>query len=300
VRGQPMVMCAKTGRKDILKAILELGDFNTRPEGMSIDAQDRVYHRQYIADYEVESSEQVTKLSDRLRLNLFFDPIRRSIELLELEIALNWQEEALRELMDSKRAVDDIAAIKREYRYYKITCNPTTGVIESFEIDAIKVSKARSISGFFAIMTLGVDFDAMTAYRTYRLRDEQEKFFQQMKGQMAADRQRNWSEEGKTGRLFILFVSLILSSYVRYIWRSSNLSKLFSSSLEVLDEMRPIRLIEHMDKAPLITPFVGAQVDICEAFGFEIPEGCKPAYTSRQKPVPRRGRPRKKVTERDS
>ena len=26
-------------------------------------------------------------------------------------------------------------------------------------------------------------------------------------------RQRNWSEEGKTGRLLILFVGLILSSY---------------------------------------------------------------------------------------
>ena len=30
-------------------------------------------------------------------------------------------------------------------------------------------------------------------------------------------RQRNWSEEGKTDRLLILFVGLILSSYVRHI-----------------------------------------------------------------------------------
>ena len=40
---------------------------------------------------------------------------------------------------------------------------------------------------------------------------------QQMKSQIGFDRQRNWSEEGKTGRLLILFVGLILSSYVRHI-----------------------------------------------------------------------------------
>jgi hypothetical protein len=139
----------------------------------------------------------------------------------------------------------------------------------------------------------------MEVFRAYRLRDEQEKYFQQMKDQMVADRQRNWSEEWKTGRLFILFVSLVLSSYVRHIWKSTFLRELFSSSLDVVDEMRPIRLIEHTNRAKMITPFVGAQIDICEAFGFEIPEGCAPTYMSRQKPVRKLGRPSKKAVERD-
>ena len=45
-----------------------------------------------------------------------------------------------------------------------------------------------------------------------------------MKSQLGFDRQRNWSEEGKTDRLLILF------------------------------------------------PFVGAQIDIANAFGFKIPD----------------------------
>jgi hypothetical protein len=61
--------------------------------------------------------------------------------------------------------------------------------------------------------------------------------------------------------------------------------------------MRPIRLIEHTNRAKVITPFVGAQVDICEAFGFDIPEGCAPVYTSRQKPKRKRGHPPKAKTE---
>ena len=56
--------------------------------------------------------------------------------------------------------------------------------------------------------------------------------FQQMKSQLGFDRQRNWSEEAKTGRLLILFV--------------------------------------------------GAQIDIANAFGFKILDGCAPKYTSRK------------------
>ena len=94
-------------------------------------------------------------------------------------------------------------------------------------------------------MTHGQDSCAMWTFCTYLLRDEQVKLFQQMKDQMGSDRQRNWSEEGKTERLLILFVSLILSSYVRYILESTKLFDIFKLSLEILDEMRLIRLIEH-------------------------------------------------------
>lgn len=148
-------------------------------------------------------------------------------------------------------------------------------------------------------MTHKLDLSAMETFHAYRLRDEQEKYFQQMKSQMICDRQRNWSEEGKTGRLFILFVSMVISSYVRHIWKAIGLNESFSSSMELLSEMRSIRCIEHTGKAKFITPFVGAQIDICKAFGFELPKGCSPDYISRQKQPRRRSRPRKKVVERD-
>ena len=141
-----------------------------------------------------------------------------------------------------------------------------------------------------------MNMTAMQTWELYGLRDEQEKYFQQMKSQLGFDRQRNWSEEGKTGRLLILFVGLILSSYVRHIWKSTDLHKQFSSTLEVLDEMRSIRCVEHTGKAKHITPFVGAQIDIANAFGFKIPDGCVPKYTSRKKDAPHRGRPAKPKT----
>ena len=38
----------------------------------------------------------------------------------------------------------------------------------------------------------------------------------------------------------------------------------------IVDEIRSIRLLEHSNQAKVITPFAGAQVDICEAFKFDI------------------------------
>lgn len=64
-----------------------------------------------------------------------------------------------------------------------------------------------------------------------------------MKSQMLCGKQRNWSQEGKTGRLFILFIGLILSLYTRHVWKPTELKDRFSSSVEVLDEMRSIRCI---------------------------------------------------------
>jgi hypothetical protein len=299
LRGQPAVMCVKAGLKSAADAIRELGEYGARPEGMAVDPEARMYYKQHDIYYEVESTGKTAKAADRLKLNLYFDPVRRGIELMELDIALAVQEAALGGLLENGSVLDDDAAIKRAYCYYKVTYDPATRAIQSFAPDDKKIAKVRLIAGFLCIMTHGVDFDAMEAFNTYCLRDEQEKYFQQMKDQMAFDRQRNWSEEGKTGRLFILFVSMILSSHVRHIWKSTGLRDKFPSSLDILDEMRPIRCIEHTNRAKAITPFVGAQVDICEAFGFEIPEGCSPTYTSRKKSERKRGRPPKKIIERD-
>jgi hypothetical protein len=299
LRGQSMIMCAKTGQKEVAKAMQGLGGFGARPEGMAVDPDARIYCRQHDIDYEIESIGTTAKAAGRLKLNLYFGPMRRGHELMELDIALAFQEAVLDELLKSKSILDDDAAIKRNYCYYKIVYDPATRVIQSFEPNEKKIAKTRNSSGFFSIMTHGVDFGAIKAFRACRLRDEQEKYFQQMKDQMVSNRQRNWPEEGKTGRLLILFVSLVLSSCARHVWKSARLHGIFSSSLEIADEMRPIRCVEHTNHSKVITPFVGAQVDICEAFDFEIPKGCAPTYTSRQKPRRKRGRPPRKTTERD-
>ncbi len=298
-KGQAMIMCTKVQQKHVMEKILAFGEFNPRPDGMEIDRDTRLYHKQYDITHDVEGNGGSTRKSDRLRLNIYFDSLRRSEELVTLEIEMLTQREALDEMIDAKTVLDDDTTLKKAYCYYEISYDPATRVIRSYKENEKKITKAKRLSGFFAIMTHKLDISAMETFSTYRLRDEQEKYFQQMKTQMVCDRQRNWSEEGKTGRLFILFVGLILSSYIRHVWKTTALKDQFSSSLEVLDEMRPIRCIEHTRKAKYITPFVGAQVDICKAFEFAIPPECAPDYISKHKLPKQRGRPKRKTTERD-
>jgi hypothetical protein len=231
-RGQAMVMCTKVGQRDVSQIIRGIGVFDTKPDGMRINSDVRIYYKQYDIDYFIEKTGKKVKSADRLKLNLYFDSIRRTTQLVELDIAMEFQKEMLVDLVKKKSTVD-IAIVKKECNYYNIVYDEETNTIQSFETNLKKIEKVHQFSGFFAIMTHKLDFDPMKTLDTYSLWDEQEKCFQQMKDQMVADRQRNWSEDGKTGRLFIGFVSLILGSYLRYMWKSTGLYDTFSSSLEI-------------------------------------------------------------------
>ena len=51
------------------------------------------------------------------------------------------------------------------------------------------------------------------------------------------------------------------------------------------------------ERQKFITPFVGEQITICDAFGFEVPEGCRPTYMSGKSAKGKRGRPPKPQVE---
>ena len=234
--------------------------------------------------------------ADRMKLDLFFDPFRRAAEQTELEVAVEMQRRSLQSILDAGGSVDDDESIRKNYNWYEVSYDKKDRKLLSFSLDEKKIENVKKTSGFFGYITLGLDYTALQTLDAYGLRDEQEKYFCQMKTQMGFDRQRNWSEEGKTGRLLILFIGLIISSHVRHIWKTTGLKKQFASTQDILDEMRSIRCIEHNGRAKFITPFVGAQKDICKAFGFDIPEGCGTEYKSRKVSPKRRGRPAKAKT----
>ena len=261
LNGLKMVMCVKEGQSFVLKHILDYGYFAGAPEQMSIDLDTKVFYKQYDIDYRVGGNGETVHKADKFKLNIYFDSIKRGSDIMNLSAEIEMQRRALQEMKDNSFPLDDDATVKRLYKWFTIDYNPNIRIIKEFKLNEKKASNARRTSGFYAIATLGMDMTAMQTWELYGLRDEQEKYFQQMKSQLGFDRQRNWSEEGKTGRLLILFVGLILSSYVRHIWKSTDLHKSFTSTLEVLDEMRSIRCVEHTGKTKHITPFVGAQID---------------------------------------
>lgn len=290
--GQPLIMWVKVRQKMVRDRIRAFGSFIHCPDGMEVDEDSRIYHRQYDIDYKVEVRSGVGKDADRLRLNLYFDPVRRSEELTSLDVAIKRQRSALEEILRDGLAMDDDESNRRNYPYFTLTLKDGDRTLVSYELNQKKVEVAKLSSGFYANVTHRLDFCPMQTLDAYSLRDDQEKYFEQQKGQLGCDRQRNWSEDGKNGRLFVMFIALIMSSYLKYIWKSTELKKSFCSSLEILDEMRSVRIVEHKGKARHITPFVGRQLEICEAFGFPVPDNCAPKYKSRKVKGKGLGRPR--------
>ena len=289
---QRMIMGSKTSQAHVRKQIDAFGNFGHHPEGMEIDPEERIYFKQYDLEYQIEGRHENIKQADRLKLNLYFDPVRRGHELIDLDIAIKSQGEALEDIKTRKLPLDDDRTLDRVYRFYELEYNEESRQLKSYTLNEKKVANARREAGFFANTTHGLDIDAMTAQHHYRLRDEQEKYFAMMKGILGADRQRTSSELGKEGRLFILFVAQILGCYLAHI-RKVKLKDQFSSIQDILNEMRPIRYIEHPGTKAFITPFISGQVDICDAFGFEIPAGCAPEYVVRKTNKGKPGRPRK-------
>lgn len=293
LKGKAMIMCTKVQQALVKQVINSFAPFTDVPEEMTYDRNSGIYFFQQKLEYAVRSTKAGSiKHAQNLCVNIYFDPMRRTMELKKLADDLYDMQEELDDLIgiDSPYTA---AEIKKTFRYYQVAYNSQTNSITGYTRDDKNISKAKELSGFFSITSHKLTMGAMEILDTYTLRDEQEKYFQQMKSQMVSDRQRNWSEEGKTGRLFILFVSLILAAQVRYTWKSS-LTEFFSTSLEVLDEMKPIRCIEHSRTAKHITAFVGKQREICRAFGYEIPRGCDVGYEIRKAdPKKKRGRPRK-------
>ena len=293
LNGQPLIMWVRVKQSMVMSRIREFGNFSHCPEGMEVDEESRLYHKQYDLDYKVDVRQGCSKSADRLKLNLYFDPVRRSEQLMQLDIDIKRQHDALVQLQAESYAMDDDTTLKRCYNYFDIKVNGESRVIESFSLNQKKVDDTKLTSGFYANVTHAVDYTAMQASQSYALRDEQEKYFEQEKGPVGANRQRCWSEDGKNGRLFIYFVAMILGSYIKHIWKTTHLKKQFCSFSEMLDEMRPIRCIDHKERARHITPFVGKQIDIAQVFGFDIPEGCDVNYKSRKSREKKAGRPAK-------
>ena len=88
---------------------------------------------------------------------------------------------------------------------YYLTRNSESGNI-GYELNQKRVDKTMLSAGFFSSVAHGIDADAQGMMDLYATRDVQEKYFEEMKNQLGFSMQRNSTEDGKTGRLFILFI----------------------------------------------------------------------------------------------
>ena len=83
------------------------------------------------------------------------------------------------------------------------------GII-SISLNNKLINRDKRNAGFFASISYKILADAITIYKSYKLRDEHEKSFLILKNILNAKTQNSSSELSKNGYSFILFISLII------------------------------------------------------------------------------------------
>ena len=279
--GLPFLVCAKVAQEPVASRLREVEwDADGLPKGMDYDAGEGIYHAQLPLDGRAyaDPDGRVTVAADgELVCDAYLDMRERVTRLAELRAAVAEERAAL----DARADADLVAArtrVNKGLRYHRVRFGRGEDGgwrVAAREEAADKVERAKAACGFFSAVAYRVPGDALDHLRVYRTRDEQEKYFEQMKDQMGLRTQDCSTDSGKAGRSFCAFVGLILSSVVRATWRASaELRQEFASSLDVLDEMHDVRWCGYPDGTSHMTSFLASQVRVCEAFGVEVPREC--------------------------
>ena len=275
-RDQAFLVCGKVGQNPVYSSIQQIQyDAQGMPVNMEYYDAEKIFLTQFEEYKNVpdpKHPEQVKPV--KLKINLFLDMRVRIERLTKINESIRKEKQSASKLNTTDSGIysdEDIRKLRTGYTFHKIYLNSEKKLIVT-ENEKV-ISKAKNIAGVFASLSFKVDGDARKQLALYTLRDEQEKYFEEMKDQLGFNMQNNWSEDGKTGRLFILFISLILRSHLRHIW-SKKLRKDYPSSIDVLHEMLPIRYIEYPDGSSSVTGFTTPQMEISMAYSLPVPQNC--------------------------
>jgi len=104
----------------------------------------------------------------------------------------------------------------------------------------------------------------------YRNKDCVEKCFDNMKNELNANRLRVHSTESMEGRLFITFMSLILSSWIHKTMREKTLSKKYTLG-EIIYELKKLKMIQLQNKRKVLTEITKTQKELFKKLVKEIP-----------------------------
>ena len=272
-KGIAFICCIKSSSSLVTELIAGIQDGTV---GMRINTESQFYEVQREITYWWEDKDGKGKLAASLKANIYYDPVRRAREEMELDTEGRQQELLLEDLTEQKTVVGKAADLERDCPHWEIAFDED-GRVASYRRDEKRIAAKRRTMGYIVLLSHRQELDATGVWDTYALRDEQEKYFADMKGAMGDDRNPAWSEKGKEGRMFIHFVGLVVYSHIKRVWKELALKDRFPTVEHLIDEMKNIRCIEHNGRAKIITPFVGKQLDICGYFGLEVPDGCAPA-----------------------
>lgn len=294
-KGNPFLTAVKTSYKVVKDtiAMVENGELK-----FSIDEESGLYYLQRPLPWHYSKSNGDICKKDSIMLNLYLDDVRKAYRKKDFAIVLQRECNELNKMITEASIIENQEELSSQFRYHILHFS-SEGLLVSFEENSNKIKSYLSSLGYFASISYKLKGGAIDMHKLYKLRDDQEKYFLEMKNIALDDRNRASTEKTHSGRRFIMFLTLSVVSYIKSVWsKDEKLKKIAPTVLDVIDEMKCIRCVEHNKRAKYISPFVGKQLAICEAFDLQLPKGCEPSTAKRIDSVTgkkRRGRPSKSV-----
>ena len=153
--------------------------------------------------------------------------------------------------------------------YFIIKTTPKRGISVSYN-DEIIAKHIKRYAGFQALLTNSIK-DPVRALQIYRDKDVVEKCFDDLKNQLDMKRLRMHSSSTVDGRLFVQFISLILTSALRKEMRKSDLIERYTAR-ELLREMETLTKIKYTGKyGHILTEITKPQCQIMEKLKIDLP-----------------------------
>ena len=134
--------------------------------------------------------------------------------------------------------------------------------------DANEAERARH--GYFALLSNDASLDCWQALDIYQGKDEIEKAFHDIKDRLDLRTTKVHNQHTLTGKLFTVFIGLILATELRRRMKASGLDQDYTMT-ELIDELETIEQHHHLGHRPHILHVTKKQADIYKQLSVEPP-----------------------------
>ncbi len=219
--------------------------------------------------------EDITIDGVSLRAHLFHDEKRKANEIEHLmRRIVEIEDRVITKEFGSKKSVQEYMrkTFKGSHRIFNIIGQPP-----SFRLQRRPkaISRLMNRMGKTILLTNDPKLDQQHLLNLYRRKDVLEKMFDVIKNELNSGRLRVSSIEAMEGRLFLMFLSLIVYSSLSQIMKEKNLYKTYTLS-EVFYELKKLRAVTLNTRKTYLTEVTKKQRYLYEKFDLPIP--VQPSY----------------------
>ena len=199
----------------------------------------------------------VEKTKRRAYLHLFYSPARELEEIVEVDATVSM----------CKAELDAGNPLDEHQRYYDVWFARSRG---KWVPDEEAIAAARENAGWFAVLTNDASLTCWDVDDMYRRKDRVEKAFGDVKGRLDVRTPRVSSEETLDGKVFCVFVALVLTTWLRNKMAESGLAEAYTLD-SMLDEVSCIERFDRPGRRPSLGETTQKQREIFEKLGMALP-----------------------------